>query len=287
MLCESSSPNWISGSAMIVGLKTIHVCLERDSTGIFSNIFSSFWNISHSRRTPILNVCASLTRTVTEYKVKWTPAKGRGISKISFLPERQLSQLFVHPTIHHWPISLVISIAGHCISRVAIFEKTYSTHLHSAPEFLLGGSHVPQKERKILMRKGILQLELCCLHSRILTHLVLAWNGIVLMDFRDNVTLSWLPGLGIIPNKSWLLKSHMGHAQCVKFLQMCRWRIQLFDHLTNQDISLIFQSFWTKLRFKFCTLFMFIQSTTSAGNSLSAMSISFGSLMNCISCSSG
>jgi hypothetical protein len=30
---------------------------------------------------------------------------------------------------------------------------------------------------------------------------------------------------------------------------------------------------------------MLIRSATSSGNSLSAMSISFGSLMNCISCS--
>jgi len=35
----------------------------------------------------------------------------------------------------------------------------------------------------------------------------------------------------------------------------------------------------------FCTLVMFIQSATSSGNSLSAMSIAFGTLMNCISCS--
>jgi len=34
-----------------------------------------------------------------------------------------------------------------------------------------------------------------------------------------------------------------------------------------------------------CTLMVFIQSATSSGNSLSAMSIAMGSLMNCISCS--
>jgi len=58
---ESSSQNWISGSARIVGFKAIHISSEHYTAGIFSNVSSSFWHISHFRRTLILNWCASLT----------------------------------------------------------------------------------------------------------------------------------------------------------------------------------------------------------------------------------
>ena len=66
MPCESCSLNSISGSAMIVGLKMTHISSERYSTGIFSNVYSSCWHISHFRRTSILNWCASLTLRVVE-----------------------------------------------------------------------------------------------------------------------------------------------------------------------------------------------------------------------------
>jgi len=39
----------------------------------------------------------------------------------------------------------------------------------------------------------------------------LARNRILLMDSQDNVILFWLPGSGIIQNKSWLLKFQMPH----------------------------------------------------------------------------
>jgi len=176
---------------------------------------------------------------------------------------------------------------GRCISGLLIFEKVSATHPNSAPGFLLGWSLVPWKVPKILTRHGIRQLDQCCPHSGILTSLALAWNGIVLLDSRDNGIFFWLPGSGIIQYKSWLGKSHMAHAQCVKFLKERRWGIQLFDHLITQEMSMFTWSFWTKLILMFCTLLVFIQSATSSGNTLSVMSIAFGSLMNSVSCSWG
>jgi len=57
-----------------------------------------------------------------------------------------------------------------------------------------------------------------------------------------------------------------------------------FDHSITQDISMLSQSFWTNIISMFRTLLVCIQSDTSSGNTLSAMSIGFGSLMYCISC---
>jgi len=61
--------------------------------------------------------------------------------------------------------------------------------------------------------------------------------------------------------------------------------IQLVKHSITQEISMFTQRFWMKVILMFCTLFVFIEYAISSGNSLYAMSISFGSLMNCISCS--
>jgi hypothetical protein len=61
------------------------------------------------------------------------------------------------------------------------------------------------------------------------------------------------------------------------------WEIQLFDYLITEEISMFTESFCTKVISMFCTLLVFIESTTSSGNTLSAMSITFGSLMNCFS----
>jgi len=69
MPCESSSLNLILGSAMIIGLKIIHISSEHYNTRIFSNVFSSFLNISHCRGTLILNWCGSPTRKTAEYPV--------------------------------------------------------------------------------------------------------------------------------------------------------------------------------------------------------------------------
>jgi len=226
---ESSSQNSISGSAMIVRLKMIHIFLEHYTTGIFSNVSSSFWHISHFRCTSILNRCASLTLRAVKFPARWTWAIGGGIHRINFLPERQLCQSYVHQIRLAWPTFWAISMPGRCISQLAIFEKISAGHPTCAPGFLLGWSPVPQKVPKTLTKHGIQRLELCCLNLGILTSLSLAWNGIVLMDSSDNVTLCWLPGSGIIRNKSWLLKSHMAHTRCVKFLKVYWWGIDLFD----------------------------------------------------------
>jgi len=67
---ESSSLNSISGSAMKVGLKMTYISSEHYTTGIFLNVSSSFWHISHFRRTSISNRCTSLTLRVVESTVR-------------------------------------------------------------------------------------------------------------------------------------------------------------------------------------------------------------------------
>jgi len=67
--------------------------------------------------------------------------------------------------------------------------------------------------------------------------------------------------------------------------KVCWWGIELFNHSMTKEISMVTQSFWTKLISIFCALLVFIQSTTSSGNTDSALSVSFSSLMNCIGCS--
>ena len=285
MLYESSSLDSIVGSAIIVGLKIIRTSSEHYTTGIFSNVYSYCWHIFHFKHTSILNQCALHTRRVAQYTARWTQAIGHGIRKISFLLEQRLCQLFVHPTRPTWPIFWATCMPGRCNSRSVILEIESAVQVKSAHEFLLGWSPVLRKVPKILTRYGIPRLEQCSPHSAILTSLALAWNGIVLMDSRDNVILFWLPGSGIIWDKSWLLNSHMAHARCVKFQMVHRWVIQPFNHLITYEISMFTPSFWTKLLSMFCTLLVFIQSAISSGNTLSAMSIAFGSLMNCISCS--
>jgi len=284
MLFTSCSADSILGLAMIVRSKIIRTSSEHNITGIFSNVYSSFWHISHFRCTSILNRCALEPRNVAEYIVRWTQAIGGGKRKSSFLLERWLCESFVHPTRPTWPILWATSMPGCCISWSVIFNKISAIHLESAPGFLLGWSPVLRKVTKILLRYAIRRLEQCCPHSGILTSLALAWNGIVVMDSGDIIILFWLPGSDIIRNMSWLLKSHMAHARCVKFLKVRRWGIQVFNHLITHEISMFTLSFCTKLLSMFCTLLVFIQCATSSGNTLSAMCIAFGSLMNCISC---
>jgi len=285
MLFESSSLNSISGSAMTVGLKMTHISLEHYTTGIFSNLSGFFWHISHFRCTSALNQCASLTRRVVESTARWTRAIGGGIHRINFLPERRLCQSYVHPTRLTWPIFRAISTPGCCISQLAIFEKISAVHQKSASGFLSGWSHGPRRVPRSLTKHGIPRLELCFLNFSILISLAPAWNGIVQMNSSENVTLCWLPGSGIIRNKSWLLKSHMAHVRCVKFLKVHRWGIQLFDHSITQETSIFTRSYCRTRILILCTLSVSTQSATSSGNSLSAMSIAFGILMNCISCS--
>jgi len=135
MLCKSCSLKSILSSAMIPGLKIIRISSEHYSTGIFPNVFSSFGHSSHFTRTSILNRSASQTRKVAEYTARCTTPTGGGMHKISFRLERQLCQSFAHLTRLTWPIFLVISVPGRCISRMVIFEKISAGHLKSAPGF--------------------------------------------------------------------------------------------------------------------------------------------------------
>jgi len=58
-----------------------------------------------------------------------------------------------------------------------------------------------------------------------------------------------------------------------------------FQPLHNSKIKMFTQTFWITLILAFWKLFVFIHSEIISGNTLSAMSISFGSLINCNSCS--
>jgi len=187
-----------------------------------SNLFSSIWHISHFRSTLILDWCAPQTRKVAGYTASWTQVIGGGIPKISFLPEWRLCQSFGHLTRPTWHMFGAIGMPGHCISRLVIFDKICTGHLNRAPGFSLGWSPVPWEVPKILMMHGFLRMELCRLHSGNLTQLAPAPNRIVPMYSADYVMLFWQPGLGIIQNKSWLLRSHMAHARCVKFQKVRR-----------------------------------------------------------------
>jgi len=231
----------------------------------------------------MLNRFASLTVRVVHSTTRWTRPISGGIRRINFLPERQLCQSYVHPTRFPCPIIRAISMPGRCTSRLVLFKKICASHLQSAPGFFSGWSHVPSKVPKTLAKHGIMQLELCCLNLGILTSLAMAWNGIVEMDSSDNVTLCRLPGSGIILNKSWLLKSHMAHARCAKFLKVHRWGIQLFDSSISHETTIFTQSYRRTIILMLCTLYVSTKSATSSGNTLSAMYIGFGSLMNCIS----
>jgi len=230
------------------------ISVEHYSTGIFSNVSSSFQHCAHFKRTSILNLWAPLTLRAIESAARWGLAIGGGIDKINFLPERQLCQSFVHPTTLTWPIFQAISMPGHCILKLVTFEKISAIHWKSAPGFLPGWSHVPRKVPKTLTWHAILRLELCCLNWGILTSLALAWNGIVQMDSSDNVTLFWMPGSGIIWSKSWLLKSDIAHAWCVKFLKVRWWGIPLFKHSITQETSIFTWSCWRTIILMLCTL---------------------------------
>jgi len=104
------------------------------------------------------------------------------------------------------------------------------------------------------------------------------------MDFSDIVTLCWLPGSEIIRNKSWLLKSHMTDAQCVKFPNVRQWGIRHFDHSITQETNIFTWCCWRTPILMLCTLYGSMQSATCSGNTLSAMSNAFCTLMNWVSC---
>jgi hypothetical protein len=106
-----------------------------------------------------------------------------------------------------------------------------------------------------------------------------------LTDSTDNIILFWRPGLGIIQNNLLSLKFHIAHTRFVKFLIVHSWGNPPFDHSMTQEISKITWRFWINTISMICRLSVFIQSETNYGNTLSAMSIAFGSLMICISCS--
>jgi len=167
MLCETFSLNSISGSAMTVGLKFIHISPEHYTTRIFSNVYSSYWQISIFRHTSILNQCALLTWKIPQYPAPWTQVISGGIRKISFLLQRPLRQLFVDPTRLIKPSFWAIGMSGRCISQLAKSKKTTTRHLKSEPGFSLGWSPVPRKEPTRLMRQVIPRLQLWCPNSGI------------------------------------------------------------------------------------------------------------------------
>ena len=121
-------------------------------------------------------------------------------------------------------------------------------------------------------------------HSGILTLLPESCNGIVIMNSRDNVTLYWLPELGIILKKWCFLRSCMAHTWWWEFVMVWQWSRQLVNYLKTPVFSMLSWSIQKKLVVILCILLVLFQQTTTSGNTLSAMFTNFGSLMNCISC---
>ena len=66
MACGSSTLNSISSLAMILRMKILCISSEHYTWGIFSNVYSSFWHITHFRCTFSLNWCSLLTCTSIE-----------------------------------------------------------------------------------------------------------------------------------------------------------------------------------------------------------------------------
>jgi len=160
----------------------------------------------------------------------------------------------VHLTGLSWSIFWVTSIFAPCISRLVTFKKICAAQLNSADAFVSGWAHVPRKVPKTLTKHGIPPLELCCLNLGILTSLALAWNGLVQMNSSNNVTLLWLPGLGIIWSKLCLLQSHFAEVRIVNFLKVGWWSIQLFDYSITQETTRFTWSFWRTLILMLFTL---------------------------------
>jgi len=137
--------------------------------------------------------------------------------------------------------------------------------LKSTPGFSSAWYHVHRKVTTTWIKHGIPHLELCCFNLGILILLATAWNTIVLMHYSNNVTCCWPPASEIIRNKSWLLKSHMAHTQCVKFLKVCRWGIAPVDHSMTQETSILTRSSWRTTILMLCSLQVSTQSATSSG----------------------
>jgi hypothetical protein len=234
MRWECFSLHSILGLAMRVRLKTTYISSEHYSTGIFWNVSMSSLHIVRFTHTTILIRGALLTLMVVTIVAWWIQAICGGIHKIKVLPDWEFWQLDVYPTRLSWPIFWVISMSGHCIPYLVIFRNISTRYRNSLSGFLMGRSHIPQKVSTTLTKHGTIQLKLCYHNLDMLLSLAMAWNKIVLMNCSDNVTSFWLPGLGIIRNKFWLLQSYMAHAQCAIFITVCQWGIPLFNQATIQ-----------------------------------------------------
>ena len=174
MLYESSSLDSISGSAMIVGLKIIRTSSEHYTTGIFSNVYSSFWHISHFRRTSILNILRladwQSRQIYSEMNTgDWwwdtqdqLPAGATIVPVICASDKTHLTNFSGDQ--HAWPLYLTIGNIRKDICRTP----------KKRAWILVGLIPCPPKGAKILTRHGIPRLELCCPHSGILTSLALA-----------------------------------------------------------------------------------------------------------------
>jgi len=196
MPCEYSSVNSPLNSALIVALKTILTSSQHVTAGIISNVHCSLWHVAHFRRCSMLNWWASGTQQAAKYSARWSLAFGGGICSVSFLHEGRLCWAFVHPTRLTGRIFQAISIPGRCISELVMFRTISATSPYSVPGYSSSLSPAPQRVPQILTSDAIPQLEQCCTLPGILTALVPAWNGMALMDSRDNVIIFWL-GLGL------------------------------------------------------------------------------------------
>jgi len=187
---------------MVVSLKIIAVSLEYYATVIISNVDRSFCHFLNVRCTSRLNQCIPQTRNAARYTARWMQVIHGALCKIGFLPEQWLCQSFVYPTTLPWPICGAIIIYACSISQLVIIQKISTGHLNSMRGCSFGWSPIPRNLPEILTTQAIPESELRCPLSGILTYPLLARNGIVLIDSRDNLIHLWLPGSGNIWTKS-------------------------------------------------------------------------------------
>jgi len=203
---------------MIVGSKIICQSLEHYSIGIFSPVLSSNWHVSHFRCTArhAYHPKNSFSESGQMHPGPLQPSLGLEAALVYFTTN--------HPCSSSWIFGDISRLQGapvqHCrwISQLVIFETMSNEHLQWVSGFWLHWFHDPRERPHMLTWDGIPGLEMCCPHSGIVTKLVMPRNETLLIDSSDKGTLYWLPESGIIETKSWLLKSPMVYAWCVKII---------------------------------------------------------------------
>jgi len=209
---------------------------------------------------------------------------GVGTFRIHFWLAWNLCHLFIHLTTFAYLIIRVISMSSYFMSQLLLFDKISARYLHRNARFSSYRTQTTWILPCTLPRLSMMWFILSCPYSGIKTYHILPWDGIILRNFRDIDNLVPLPGLRIMQNKSRMLTSHIMNLWYLKLRMVCLWHVQQFHQSITQVICTSTSVFWSKWIRMYCTPIVLIQSATSAGHSLSALSIGFRSLLDCTDC---